>query len=200
MKRHPQPRPKAKSIHVGFMLGGTIAIGIALGFFAGVVINALTPMHSAILVLGGATSREKFAAQFAQQHPDLPIWVSGGSPKEYSEDLFAKAGIARDRLHLDYRAVDTVTNFTTLVGDLKDNKITDVYVITDAYHMPRAQVIGSVVLGSRGIRMHPVPISSHMEAYLSQHPQEQREQNHKYLRDGVRSVIWVITGSTLTKK
>jgi uncharacterized SAM-binding protein YcdF (DUF218 family) len=138
----------------------------------------------AILVLGGAPNREKFAAQFALKHPQLPIYVSSGSPEEYSEYVFNRAGIARDRIHLDYRAVDTVTNFTTMVGDFQKRKITDIYVITSDYHMPRALVIGKVVLGSRGIHMHPVTIPTNTNS----------EDPAKSLRDGVRSVFWLVTG------
>jgi len=178
---------------------GIMAIGLGLGIMAGFVLGGSQHSQSAILVLGGSPSRERFAAKFALQHPDLPIWVSGGSNEEYSEYVFDQAGIKRDRVHLDYRAVDTVTNFTTLVDDLKSRQITDVYVVTDSYHMPRAQIIGSVVLGSRGIRMHPVPIPSHMEAFMAANPQAQKELETKTLRDGVRSVIWLLTGSTLNK-
>jgi uncharacterized SAM-binding protein YcdF (DUF218 family) len=173
------------------------AIGLCAGMLAGVMLGR--PSKSVILVLGGSPEREKFAAKFALQHPDLPIWVSSGSPKEYSEYVFDQAGIKRDRIHLDYRAVDTVTNFTTLVDDLKAKQITDVYVITDSYHMPRANIIGIVVLGSRGIKMHPVPIPSHMESFMAANPQAQSELKRKVVRDGMRSVIWLLTGSTLNK-
>jgi len=42
----------------------------------------------ALLVLGGATERERFAAQFAREHPNLPIWVSSGSNPEFAEWVF----------------------------------------------------------------------------------------------------------------
>jgi uncharacterized SAM-binding protein YcdF (DUF218 family) len=45
----------------------------------------------AIFVLGGAEERELFAAKFAQQHPELPIWVSSGSSEWYTKKVFAKA-------------------------------------------------------------------------------------------------------------
>lgn len=57
----------------------------------------------AIFVLGGATERERFAAKFAQQHPNLPIWVSSGSPEAYARKVFARAGIKKSRVHLDYK-------------------------------------------------------------------------------------------------
>ena len=144
----------------------------------------------AVLVLGGSTSaleREKFAARFALQYPNLPIWVSSGSPNQkYTERVFAKAGIAPTRLHLDYQAVDTVTNFTTLVDDLQANGINSVYLITSDYHMRRARIIGEIVLGSRGIDFKAVSVPSDYS----------REPIEKALRDGARAIVWVITGHT----
>jgi len=139
----------------------------------------------AILVLGGSPTREKFAAQFALEHPQLPIFVSSGSPEEYAQYVFDRAGVSRDRIHLDYRAVDTVTNFTIMVTELQKRKITHVYVITSEFHMPRALVIGKIVLGSRGIEMYPVTIPSEIKS----------ENPTKALRDGLRSVFWLVTGS-----
>jgi uncharacterized SAM-binding protein YcdF (DUF218 family) len=138
----------------------------------------------AILVLGGDTRREDFAAHFAHQHPELPVWVSGGSNPEYTEGVFGDAGIAPDKLHLDRAAVDTVTNFTTLADQLKHRGIDSVYLITSDYHMGRAQIIGEIVFGSRGIDIKPVVVPS----------QQQPEPFIKSLRDGARAILWVTTG------
>ena len=140
----------------------------------------------AIVVLGGSEERERFTAQFARQHPDIPIWVSSGTPKAYARQVFAKAGIDRSRLHLDYRAVDTVTNFTTLVDELQARGIKSIYLITSDYHMRRARVIGEIVLGSRGIDFKPVSVPS------GQSP----ETIEKAIRDGARALLWVTTGHT----
>ena len=140
----------------------------------------------AIFVLGGATERERFAAKFAAEHPELPIWVSSGSPKDYAKRVFAKAGIDKSRVHLDYQAVDTVTNFTSLVDKFKAEGFDSVYLITADYHMRRARVIGEIVFGSRGIKILPVPIPTGK-------PSESRE---KCLRDGARAILWVTTGHT----
>ncbi|MEG4323199.1 MULTISPECIES: YdcF family protein [unclassified Microcoleus] len=140
----------------------------------------------ALLVLGGATEREVFAAKFAQEHPALPIWVSSGSNPEFAEWVFSEAGIKSDRLHLDYRAVDTVTNFTTLVDELKDRGIESVYLITSDDHMRRAQIIGEIVLGSRGISFKPVAVPSGRTP----------EPVQKAVRDGARAILWLTTGYT----
>jgi uncharacterized SAM-binding protein YcdF (DUF218 family) len=140
----------------------------------------------AILVLGGAEERELFAAKFAQQHPELPIWISSGSSEWYTKKVFAKARIERNRLHLDRRAVDTVTNFTSLVDELRSQGIDSVYLITSDDHMRRARVIGEIVFGSRGIIMKPLAVPSGRKP----------EPIEKSLRDGVRAILWVTTGHT----
>lgn len=140
----------------------------------------------AVLVLGGEPKREQFAAEFAQQHPGLPVWVSGGSNPEYAEWVFQQAGVPENLIHLDYDAVDTVTNFTTIVDKLRSQGINDIYLITSDYHMRRAQWIGQVVLGSRGIQFQTVAIPSGK-------PSEPIE---KAAFDGMRAVLWVATGNT----
>lgn len=140
----------------------------------------------AMLVLGGAEERERYAAKLAKQHPDLPIWVSSGSPRWYVEKIFAKEGIQRDRVRLDYRAQDTVTNFTTLVDELKAQGIESVYLVTSENHMLRARVVGEIVFGSRGIMLKPVAVPTTF-------PQESWQ---KSVRDGCRAILWVTTGHT----
>jgi len=140
----------------------------------------------AIFVLGGDSKREIFAAQLASKHPNLPIWVSSGSPRGYVKRIFINRGIKRDRLHLDYRAVDTVTNFTTLADELKAKKIESVYLVTSASHMTRARVIAEIVFGSRGIVVKPISVATNSQA----------EPVEKSLRDGARAVFWLMTGYT----
>ncbi len=144
----------------------------------------------AVLVLGGSSSnleRERVAAKLALQHPDLPIWVSSGSTNEkYVTRVFAKAGISPQRLHLDYQAEDTVTNFTTLVDDFRARGIKRLYLVTSDYHMRRARLVGEIVLGSRGIDFQPVVVPTKTSP----------ETTKKAVRDGMRAVLWVITGHT----
>lgn len=145
-----------------------------------------TTTPEALLVLGGHEERERFAAKLARQHPKLPIWISSGSPQEYAQRIFANAGVDRDRLYFDYRASDTVTNFTTLVDELEERGIDSVYLITSENHMQRAKIIGEIVFGSRGINFQPISVPS-------KNPPEPVE---KCWRDGARAVFWLITGHT----
>lgn len=148
----------------------------------------------AIVMLGGSSpylEREKFTAEFAQRHPHILIWFSSGarSPvpyQAYTTSIFVNAGVEPSRLHFDYQAQDTVTNFTTLVDQLQSRGIDSVYLITSDYHMRRAQVIGEIVLGSRGIDLKLVPMPSGQTS----------ESLGKAIRDGFRAMLWLTTGHT----
>jgi uncharacterized SAM-binding protein YcdF (DUF218 family) len=140
----------------------------------------------AIFVLGGHENRERTAAKLAAQYPALPVWVSSGSPEPYVKRIFTKAGVKSDRLHLNYQAKDTVTNFTTLVNDLKSQGIKSVYLITSDNHMTRARLVGEIVFGTQGIILKPLPVASHLPA----------EAPEKSLRDMARAVLWLTTGKT----
>jgi uncharacterized SAM-binding protein YcdF (DUF218 family) len=160
-----------------------LAVGLWFGYKQ---LESYWIQPEAVFVLGGHEERERFAAKLAQKHPNLPIWVSSGSPQDYAEKIFAKAGIESDRLHLDYRAKDTVTNFTTIVDELNARGINSVYLVTSESHMPRARLIGQIVFGSRGIVFKPLSVPSDS-------PPEPLE---KCLRDGARAIFWLATGHT----
>ncbi len=146
------------------------------------------PQPQAILMLGGTTlgEREKFTAEFARWYPSLEIWVSSGIPSNKIRNIFQDAGISDSRLYLDYRAVDTVTNFTTLVPDFRQRKIQHLYLITSDFHMPRAEAIATLVLGSQGIAFTPLSVPS----------DQPKESTLHIIRDIARSLLWIFTGYT----
>jgi uncharacterized SAM-binding protein YcdF (DUF218 family) len=165
----------------GFLLILLLTIPIRLA-----IASHFTPEPQAILALGGGPEREKYAAQLAKLYPSLEVWVSSGSNPDTLRSTFQTAGISDTRLHLDYRATDTVTNFTTLVSDLQKYHIQHIYLITSEYHMPRAKAIATLVLGSQGITFTPisVPSTSRTESQIS------------ILRDSSRAILWIFTGYT----
>ncbi|AVZ31586.1 hypothetical protein BMF81_04442 [Nodularia spumigena UHCC 0039] len=168
-------------ILAGFILALLSIIPIRLA-----IASYQSPHPQAILTLGGSPEREEFTAEFAKKHPHLDIWVSSGIPPKQAQAIFQNANISNHRLHLDYLAVDTVTNFTSLVDDFKHNHIQHIYLITSAYHLPRAKAIATLVLGSQGITFTPVPIPS----------QKPRESIVRIVRDSGRSLLWIVSGLT----
>ncbi len=183
--RRSEPKRSKRRTFLRLPWAGLLTISVCCG----VGYRQLATQFSepqAIFVLGGSPDREKFAADLALKYPDLPLWVSSGSPEEYSYWVFDQAGVDRQRLHLDYRAVDTLTNFTTLVDDLKSRGITSVYLVTSDYHMRRAQWIAEIIGAQRGVifKIVPIPTDRSTEPIL------------KALRDSGRAIVWLITGYT----
>lgn len=147
------------------------------------------PPPQMILVLGGDATREAAAARLAQRRR-LPIVVSGGTNPEYARWLFLeREGLPADRIRLDYRARDTVSNFTSLVDDLRRARIRHALLVTSTDHMDRALLVGRIVAGSRGIHLTPVPVSCGDLCVV--------EGRRKVWGDGLRAALWVVSGRDL---
>jgi len=166
---------------IAFILAGIIPGRIAIALHQ-------APIPQAILVLGSASERMEFAARFGQYHTNLHIWVSDYAWNlDVNRRIFHSFGVPNQRLHLDGRATDTVTNFTTLVEDFVRQKLQHIYLITSDSHMKRARAITSIVLGSRGIAVTPVGVPSRGD---------KSESLVRVLRDCGRSVVWIFTNRT----
>ncbi len=159
------------------MLGSGILIRLAIAYHQ-------APRPQAILTLGGDPKRSELTAQLAQKNPSLDIWVSSGVRPEKAEAIFQSAGIPLNRVHLDYEALDTVSNFTTMVDEFERRNIRHVYIVTSDFHMPRAKGIATFILGSQGIAFTPVSMPT-------QRPPEPKLFT---LLDMGRSIIWLVTG------
>ena len=146
------------------------------------------PPPQLILVLGGDVERERVAAELAERD-GLPVLVSGGSNPEYAHWLFGRRGLDQGRVQLDYRATDTLTNFTSIVDELRRAKVRHVLLVTSSDHMPRAMLVGRLVAGSRGIGLTPVEVPCGARCS----PEGWR----KVWGDGARAALWVLTGRDL---
>ena len=146
------------------------------------------PPPQLILVLGGDAAREQVAARLARAD-GLPVLVSSGSNPEYARWLFDRQGLAAGQVHLDYRAHDTLTNFTSLVDELRQAKVRHVLLVTSSDHMERAMLVGRIVAGSRGITLTPVPVPCGDRC--------QQEEAGKVWGDGFRALVWVMSGRDL---
>jgi uncharacterized SAM-binding protein YcdF (DUF218 family) len=144
-------------------------------------------MKKAIIELGGNNNRLDTALELAKQHPDALIIISSeGYPAGCLAKLKA-AGISKDRFILDYNAWDTVTNFTTTLSIIRKQKIKELYVVTDLFHIPRSKKICETVYFGRGVKRYYVPHGS---------------DDHKEILwyDWMRSLIWRTTGYLIYDK
>ena len=146
------------------------------------------PPPQLILVLGGDLDRERVAGSLARRD-GLPVLVSGGSNPEYATWQFGQQGLDAARVHLDYRATDTLTNFTSVVDELRRAKVRHVLLVTSSDHMNRALLVGRMVAGSRGITLTPVAVPCGTRCL----PEGRR----KVWGDGLRAALWVLTGRDL---
>ena len=177
----------------------TVAFSLLWAGFAGLGLLWLSrgmwwpvpPPPQMILVLGGDADREALAAKLAYRDR-LPVVVSGGTNPEYAQWLFQeREGVPSDQVRLDYRASDTLSNFTTLVDDLQKARVRHALLITSSDHMDRALLVGRIVAGSRGIHLTPLPVPCGSFCI--------HERNGKIWGDGVRAALWVITGRDIRK-
>jgi hypothetical protein len=147
------------------------------------------PPPQMILVLGGDRDREATAARLARQD-HLPVVVTGGSNPEYAHWLFReREGLPPSQVQLDYRASDTLSNFTSLVDDLRRARIRHALLVTSSDHMPRALLVGRIVAGSRGIHLTPVAVPCGAYCVV--------ERRSKIWGDGARAALWVLSGRDL---
>lgn len=155
------------------------------------LLEPLLPPPQQILVLGGDLEREEVGAQLAYRS-QLPLLVSSGSNAEYARWLIERNGLDPARVQLDYRASDTLSNFTTLVDELNRKGVRHVLLVTSSDHMERALLVGRVVAGSRGIYLTPVLVPCAKNC--------QFESRSKVWSDGLRALVWVISGTDLRQQ
>lgn len=172
-------------------VGGLLCLEIATAFIGArlKITRHQVPYPQAILMLGGEKQRDIQAAQLAQQEPNMRAWISTQRSPEVIYLRFADAGVSSDRVIVDGRATDTLTNFTTTVGTLRAHNVRHVYLVTADYHMPRAEAIAFWIFGSRGIVYTPVRVQVTEKNLI-----ESGERAWKIPRDVVRSWVWLVTG------
>jgi uncharacterized SAM-binding protein YcdF (DUF218 family) len=183
----PRPQPRRRKRGRGRWLLLALAGAGLLVFSRGLWQPPLPPPQM-ILVLGGDVERERVAAELAERD-GLPVLVSGGSNPEYAHWLFGRRGLDQGRVQLDYRATDTLTNFTSIVDELRRAKVRHVLLVTSSDHMQRAMLVGRLVAGSRGIGLTPVAVPCGTRCT----PEGWR----KVWGDGARAALWVLTGRDL---
>ncbi len=145
------------------------------------------PQAQAFLILGGDPAREKFTAELAEWYPSLEIWVSSPPDPQKTLKTFRDVNVPKTKLNIDMSAVDTVTNFTSLVANFKQRQLQHLFLVTSDFHMLRAKAIATVVLGSQGIAFTPISVPS---------KQTNSESLLRIIRDIVRSFLWITTGHT----
>ncbi|MCX7593599.1 MAG: YdcF family protein [Fischerella sp.] len=185
VQRWKKPHHQLQKYWTLILAGAILALVFVIPVRLAIAI-AQAPQPQAFLTLGGDPARENLTVELAHWYPYLEIWVSSPPEPEKTKKLFESANITAARLHIDLRAFDTVTNFTTLVPDFHRRGIQHLFLITSDFHMPRAKAIATLVLGSQGIAFTPLCVASNRP----------NESSFRIVRDICRSLFWIVTGRT----
>lgn len=186
-RRHPSPaRPRTRRRLALYAVTAAVIMVIA-----GQSLRLYGAAHQplgAIVVLGGGIHRELAAARIATRIPYLPVIVSSGSPgpcvRHYFEEL---NGLEAERLVLDFRAGDTLTNFTATLPLLEAAGARRALVVTSQGHAPRALALAWIVWGSRGIVPEAALVAGTPEG----------ESATKTALDVLRGLAWLVAGEQI---
>lgn len=140
-----------------------------------------------IICLGGNYQRNITAAALASSRLDSIVIVSSEGTPEAVADIYRQAGVPLSKVFFDFRAWDTLTNFTLTLPWVLDHQCSELLVVTDKFHMRRSMTIANIVYALRN-----VPITAHP------HPSDQQDESNKLVNwDLLRSIIWRTTGKTI---
>lgn len=104
-----------------------------------------------ILVLGGSIRREIYIAESVAQGNSLPILISQGSQPPCIRILFERVSAALDNVWLENCAESTFDNYRYSLPILQQWRAQHIQVVTSQTHLPRAQWLAQIILGSHGI-------------------------------------------------
>jgi uncharacterized SAM-binding protein YcdF (DUF218 family) len=137
----------------------------------------------AFLVLGGSIQREIYAAQLVKQHPDTPVLISSGSDDPCILLIFQRSRSPIDSVWLERCAQSTFGNFYFALPILQRWNVRKVHLITSATHLPRAQWLAQIMLGSHDIWVN-------LETVSETGVPGNQENWLKTALDVVRAIVW----------
>ena len=98
------------------------------------------------------------ALDYLEEHPDMPVVVSGGqgadepvSEAACMSDYLAEHGVDPDRILMEDRSSNTIENLTNSLALLKaqgyEDELEQVLVVSNGFHLTRARMLWSRVTG-----------------------------------------------------
>lgn len=180
-----------------FLIAAGIGLGLALGSWLLMTAIALRSAAAgpadAFLVLGGSIRREMYVADLAKQYPQTPILISTGSADPCIWLIFQRVNAPIRQVWLEKCAESTFDNFSYTIPILEQWRSHKVKVLTSATHLPRAQWLAQILLGSHGIwaEMEIVPetgIPANQENWL------------KTSLDVARSLVWAVVSQVYSPR
>jgi uncharacterized SAM-binding protein YcdF (DUF218 family) len=142
-------------------------------------------MADVIIHLGGDATRVYETIQTAKNNPSALIIVSSEDNPVWVDQQLQAAGISRDRYVFDFNAWDTVSNFTETKRWVMQQRPRKLFVVTNQFHMPRAETIAHCVFWKNGVEVVACPMADRTP---------RSEGWPLVLADVARALIWRLTG------
>ena len=116
-----------------------------------------------LLILGGDRARELAAASSVGLLSACRLVVLSSGAATESEVASALAAVGRSDVVacVDRRAIDTVSNCTSLAPDIAASGAAAITLTTARSHCRRARLVGALVFGAYGVRVRVRPACRH---------------------------------------
>ncbi len=129
----------------------------------------LASPHDGLVVLTGGEDRITTALHLLQDHPDLPLLISGVAPQTHMQPIIKPKITSfpshlREQITLGRRAIGTVGNVRETEQWAHDHHLTHIVLITSTYHMPRALLEFHYV--APHLDMTPYPVRAQSLSHL----------------------------------
>jgi len=116
--------------------------------------NSLT----AVVVLTGSQGRLGAGLEYMENNPDIRMLITGvGSGVKYS-DLLIDNSFNKNNITLGFKAKNTFQNSIETFEWVKENKIREIILVTDNWHMKRAMFLFQSVIPN--LKIYPMAIES----------------------------------------
>lgn len=137
------------------LLAWCLIFCIWCGYKTITVMMASSKTVDAFFVLGGSIQREIYVAKITKKHPQIPVLISQGSPDACIVKIFQREAMVMENVWLEKCADSTFGNFYYAIPIFRDWGIRKVKLITSPTHLPRAQWMAQIILGTHGIWVEP---------------------------------------------
>jgi hypothetical protein len=142
------------------------------------------------IILGGDKLRECAAARSVAALPQVRVVLLSSGAAAESDLVSELAAVKRHDVSVcvDRRAVDTVSNCTSLAPDVASAGIKQCTLCTARAHSRRAGAVGTLIFAALGVRVRVRTVETG----------EPQEGILRCLRDVIRAILWVTIGLDLS--
>ncbi|MCG8368001.1 MAG: YdcF family protein [Pseudanabaenales cyanobacterium] len=154
---------------------------------------ASTAPVDAYLVLGGSIRREIYVAQQIAYSPQTSVLISSGSQAPCIRIVFEREAAPINQVWLEKCADSTFDNFFFGLPILRQWGVRKVRLVTSPSHLPRAQWMAQIILGTHGIWVEP-------DIVEEKGVPGNQETSLKTTLDVTRSLFWALISQIYTPK